>query len=165
MKTVADRIKHLHPCADAMTWAAGYTSAAKAWRECPDGSWMLWLLGMLSGPVGSKSRKKLVLAACKCARLALPHVPAGELRPLAAIEASERYCRGEATIDEVGAAARAARAAWAAARAAGAAGDAEAAGAAGAAWAAEAAGAAVLKTCADIVRDSYPKPPAIRINR
>ena len=134
MKTVADRIKHLRPCGNALTWAAGYTSAAKAWRECEDGSWMLWLLGRHSGPVGSKSRKKLVLAAYKCARLALTHVPAGELRPLRAIETAERYCRGEATIDDVEAAARAA-------------------------------GAAVRKQCADIVRESYPKPPAIRINR
>ena len=43
---------------------------------------MLWLLGKQSGPPESKSRKKLVLSACKCARLALKHVPKGEKRPL-----------------------------------------------------------------------------------
>jgi hypothetical protein len=80
-------------------------------------------------------RKEGVRAACLCAREALRYVPAGELRPLRAIETAEAWTRGEATIAQV----RAARdEAWAA----DAAYAAYAADAADAAYAADAADAA-----------------------
>jgi hypothetical protein len=56
---------------------------------------MLKLLGPMSGPPGSDERRPLVLAACECARLALPYVPNGETRPLAAIKAAERWAHGK----------------------------------------------------------------------
>ena len=54
-------------------------------------------------------RRRLVLAACACARTVLHLVPAGEDRPRVAIETAERWARGEATLDEVQ---RAREAAW-----------------------------------------------------
>ena len=126
----------LDACRAAREWAAGKT-LEQAWAECPRGDWMLWLAGRMD-----IDRKVLVHATCACARLALPHVLAGELRPLKSIEAAEAWTRGEATIEDVRAAAEAARAARAAAAAA--------------ACAAEAAAEkreSKLAECADIVRE------------
>jgi hypothetical protein len=47
----------------------------------------------------------VVRAACDCARTALRYVPGGEDRPRLAIETAEAWCRGEATEQEVCAAA------------------------------------------------------------
>jgi hypothetical protein len=85
-------------------------------------------------------REVLVRYACLVARTVLDKVPAGEDRPRIAIETAEAWTRGEATIEEVRAAADAAwdtpRGAYAAAYAA------DAAYAAAAAYAADAAYAA-----------------------
>ena len=157
-RTVADRIKHLKPCSEAMEWAAGYTSPAKAWAECERGDWMLWLTGSLSGKPGSEARKTLVLCACECARLALPYVTAGEKRPLAAIETAERWARDEAGVTLAAADyADCAAAHCAAAHCAAHCADYAAAQCAANAYSAN----AVLKDCADIVRKHYPRPPKI----
>ena len=142
----------LDACADALAWATPYgTEWERALAECPDRRWMTWLSGALMRR-GHLRREVLVLCACEYARTALRYVPAGETRPLAAIETAERWARGEATLDEVRAAADAAAdaddaaaaaayaaAAYAAADAAAAAADAAAAAYAYAADAADAA--------------------------
>ena len=186
---VDDDLVALGTCGDALDWARGYDTAQEAWDACERGDWMLWLLGMLAGPPESDSRRKLVLAACACARLSLPHVQAGEDRPRHAIETAESWARQEQGVTlamveaaawpagaagasagasgaSAGAAGASAWAAGAAAWAAWAAGAAWAAWAArAAAWAAEAAGAAgadraaTLRHCADIVRTAYPQYP------
>jgi hypothetical protein len=117
------------------------------------------------------------MAACACARLALPHAKDGAAR--AAIEMAEAWCRGEATVEQVRAAYAAADAAaayaYAATDAAGAAAYAAAYAAAAAAYAAAdaadaaaaaaadaaAARAATLRQCADIVRKHRPVAPEI----
>jgi len=121
-------LTRLDACREGREWAAGKTPE-QAWAECPRGDWLLWLAGLLG-----IDRKVLVHATCACARLALPHVPTGELRPLKSIEAAERWARGEATNEDVRAAAEAA-----------------AADAAAGAWGA--ALATKLAECADIVRE------------
>jgi hypothetical protein len=170
-------------CPDAIRWASRYDTLDDAWRKCKRGDWMLWYASRAGA-----DHVMIVRAACACARLALPHLPDGEDRPRLAVETTEAWCDGRATLDEVraaraaaGAAAWAARdAAWAAARAAGAAAwaaeyaagaAADAAGVAAwaaagaAAWAAEAADAAgaaesaALQHCADIVRGYFPMLP------
>jgi hypothetical protein len=129
----------LDACREAREWAAGKT-LEQAWAECPRGDWMLWLAGMLG-----IDRKVLVRATCACARLALPHVPAGERRPLKSIKAAEAWTRGKATIEDVRAAAEAAlEAAWTAWEAV----DVEAWTAAAAAWASAAAAWASAWTAA-----------------
>ena len=148
--TVADRIAHLDPCMEAIKWARGYTSPSKAWRECRRGDWMLFYAGKCSGPPESEGRKRLVLAACECARLALPRYEKRypkDNRVRNCIDVAERWAKGQATIAEL----REARAADAAAYAA-------AAAAAYAAYAADAR-ATMLAACADIVRKFYPAHP------
>ena len=170
----SDALKQYNPCADALAWARTQPSAAVAWRDCTRGDWMLWLVGQLSGPPESASRKALVLAACACARLALPHVPASEERPRIAIETAEQWARGENGVMLDNVKRGAAYAAYAAACAAYAAYAADAA-----AYAADVAYAAAhaayvgggigddytrkrtLSQVADIIRKHYPKPPRL----
>jgi len=140
------KIKKLGACSEAIEAAHQYETSQKLWEDCDRGDWMLWLIGKLSGEPGSDKRKRLVLAACKCARLALKLVPEGEKRPLRAIETAEKWARGEGnvTIKDVRAAAADAAAAAAAADATAYAADAAAAAAAAdaTAYAADAAAAA-----------------------
>ncbi|KKN40346.1 hypothetical protein LCGC14_0733980, partial [marine sediment metagenome] len=75
------RLRDVGACSDAVKWADEQPDLATAWSQCARGDWMLWLIGRLND-----DRKALVRCACACARLALPYVKAGELRPLKAIE-------------------------------------------------------------------------------
>jgi hypothetical protein len=83
-------------------WAAELlegTTLQQAWDLCPRADWLLWLLARTGA-----ERKLLTLAACACARTALPFVAAGEDRPRIAIEWIEAWARGEASLGEVRAA-------------------------------------------------------------
>jgi hypothetical protein len=103
-------------CHEATEWVEQTPgSPQELWESCPRGDWMLWLAAK-----AGVDRKQIVLAACTCARLALEHVKPGETRPLAAIEAAEKWARGEegVTLDQVRKAAAAAYAAAAYAAAA-----------------------------------------------
>ena len=154
-----DQLIQLGACSHAVQWADQYPSLQAAWDACEHGDWMLWLMGRTCGGIGSASRRTLVLAACACARLALPHVPAGKERPLLAIETAERWARRErgVTLDMVLAAARAAAAvADAAADAAAAVADVADADAAAAAR------TEALRTCADVVRSISPQAPTVQ---
>lgn len=141
-------------CRPALEWLQART-LAEAWEQSERGDWLLWLAAK-----AGVDRRRLVLAACACARLALVHVPPGEERPRVAIETAEAWCRGEATIEEVRKASRNADAAYAAYVAADAAADAAYAYAAADAAAADADARAsyqdrrqrALKKAADLVR-------------
>jgi len=88
-KKIIEKLIGMSACDEGVEYARSYRTMQEAWDRCERGDWMLWLLGRLAGPPESKSRKKLVLAACACARLSLDHIPAGEQRPLAAIDMAE----------------------------------------------------------------------------
>ncbi len=157
-------LEKLNACDDAVKWASKQKNRQQAWDDCERGDWMLWYAGKLSGEPESNKRRKLVLCACECARLALKYVPKGEKRPLKAIETAESWAREEGGgIEDVKYAARAAyAAAGAAADAAAYAAYAAAYAAYVAAYAADAAAYARNKTllkCVDIVRKHYPKYP------
>ena len=113
MKAWLSSIRRMGACGEAIEWGEQYGSLEDAWADCERGDWMLWLAGKLSGRSDSDSRKKLVLTACECARLALSYVKEGENRPLKAIEEAEKWARGEdgITLQDVRDAADAARAA------------------------------------------------------
>jgi hypothetical protein len=165
-------LEDLKACDPAVAFASNYSTLQDAWNACECGDWMLWFASRRN-----VKRETLVLAACECARLALPHTK--DPRVLACIETTERWCRGEATILQVRearayayayAAAYAAYAADAADADAAAAADAAAdaayadaaaadAAAAYAAYAADAARTKTLKLCADIVRKHFPTLP------
>jgi hypothetical protein len=111
MNNVSDLIRQYQPCYDALKWAENYTTPEDAWRECKRGDWMLWILGRLSGPPEGDSRKKLVLCACECARIALPLFERrwpGDNRVRKCLDTAERWARGDATIQELREARRAA---------------------------------------------------------
>jgi hypothetical protein len=116
-KSIIDQLHEMNACLEAVAWAKTQSGPVSAWRSCQRGDWMLWLAGKLYR--STEDRKRLVLAACECARLSLPYVPQGEMRPLRAIETAEKWARGEgATINDVRKAAAAAYAAYYAADAA-----------------------------------------------
>jgi hypothetical protein len=160
-------LEKYNACRDACTWATGRTVSEDSWLACERGDWLIWIAARLG-----VDRRLVVLAACDCARLALPRIPVDEARPRLAIETAERWARGEATIEEVRAAASAADAyatyatyaacaAYAASAAsavasAASAADAYATYAAHAASAASYAAYAALRTCADLVRARIP---------
>ena len=83
-------------CREARSWLNTQTDPHVAWETCERPDWMIWFARRRS-----VERKVLVRIACDCARTALRFVPEGEDRPRLAIEAAERWTRGEATIDEV----------------------------------------------------------------
>ena len=146
-----DLLVKLNACHDAQQWANTYPDLQTAWSACERGNWMLWLCGRLAGPQESASRKKLVLAACACARLSLQYVVKGETRPLKAIETAEAWANGAdgVSLDMVRAAAAAAYAASSAAAAA-----------AYSSSAASSSRSDTLKRCAEIMRAAYPMIPA-----
>ena len=84
-------------CTQSLDWAEGRTVSRESWEACERGDWLLWIAARLK-----LARKRVVYAACQCARQALVHVPAGEERPLAAIETAESWAldRG-ATLEDV----------------------------------------------------------------
>ena len=111
-----ERLLSFNPCFEAEDFIDSLpkSSPNAIWKKCERADWMLWLCGKLSGESESDSRRKLVLCACECARTALKHVPAGEERPIKAIETAERWARKEGvTLEDVDAAGMAAEAALA----------------------------------------------------
>jgi len=173
-----DKLNKLGACNEAVEWAKEMKNGQAAWDNCERGDWMLWLAGKTAGKPKSVKRKKLVLCACECARLALKYVPKGEDRPLKCIETAEAWARGEDSYDDLVEARRAASAsasasaAYASASASAASASAASASAYAsasdaAAYAASAYDAAyvtkTLKECADIVRKHYPKVPMVKL--
>src|SRR3989337_2935405 len=146
-------LKRKKACPEAVAWV-GTRDLVTAWRECERADWMLWFCGIMAGTKNWPTWQQVVLVMCTCARQALRFVPAGENRPLAAIEAAEVWAKMPTT-GTAGAAgpARTAGAGWAAGAAEAAARAAWADGVAD--WAAgEAAGHKIL---ADLVRKLIPR--------
>lgn len=92
-------LRCLFPCAESgevAQWAHKRRVSRAAYFACSRGDWML----RLAARVGV-DHKLVVLAACDCAELALPHVPAGENGPREAIGATRNWCRGAATLEQL----------------------------------------------------------------
>ncbi len=92
---------------DAVPWARPYGGDwERALAECRHCDWLFWLAArLLSRETGG--RDFAVRLACACARSVLHLVPAEEDRTRIAVEATERWVRGDGTEEE----ARAARSA------------------------------------------------------
>jgi hypothetical protein len=162
-----DRLRELNACPHAMEWANQYDDAQQAWDECPRGDWMLWWLGHEAGEPWSDSRRPLVGCAATCASLAPTGDGEHELARAWAIGAALRWSEGGPS-EELRAASSAADAAYtvATAYASYAAYAPYASYAASAASAAAAAARegrrAVLRECADIVREWFPHRAVLR---
>ena len=74
---------------------------ATFWRTTDKPQWMLWLIGRQIGIDEWPTPQEFVLATCACVEPVLKYVPAGDDRPRNAIETARRWCRGEATLEEV----------------------------------------------------------------
>lgn len=140
--TPAQFCAHFNACPDGAEFAAKYKTMAEVWDACPRADWLLWILGKLE----IRDEKKMRLFGCWCVRntkLADGRTVWDLLtdeRSRRAVEVAELFANGEASREELTAAARDAQAAryaaWAAAQAAQAAAQ---AAARDAAWAAQAA--------------------------
>ena len=97
-------------CQDTIDWVEDRT-IQQAWTDCQRGDWMLSLLETMKKEEGWLDEKEILLLGCWCARRALKYVPEGETRPLKAIEAKEKWAKGEITREEMDAAKAAARSA------------------------------------------------------
>lgn len=99
-KLILQLIK-IDACYEARAWvrAGEYRTLAAAWADCPRGDWMLWYAGILSGGSESAARKQLVLAACACARLALPSAQSPTVE--VCLETVENWANGKASLGEV----------------------------------------------------------------
>lgn len=130
MKT-EEKLQLLNAPESLRTWAIG-----KDWPEiidtCERGDWLLWL-----APRVGVRHKLVVLAAVRSARLAQQWMPGASIE---ALDVVEKWCRGEATDDQMRDAASAA--AYAAARVA---------------YVAYVAYAETLKKSADICRKAFGK--------
>lgn len=152
MNPLQTHLTTLGACSEAIEWAGAYISLRAAWDTCERSDWLLWYASRRG-----VDRNLVVLAACACARTAIPYAPAGDDRPRIAIETTEAWTRGDATLADVRAAAYAA--ASSAAYASAAASSAAAAYAASSASAAAAYAAAQRKahrTMCSLVRDLIP---------
>ena len=129
--TLREYAKQKGACAEGLKWL-GDRNLQQMWNECQRSDWMAWLLEQL----GYNDERVLRLYACWCVRQVW-HLLTDECSRTA-VEVAERFAVGEATRDELGAAADAA---WGAARAA-----------ADAARAAAARAAAARDAAADAVR-------------
>lgn len=93
-----DAMAKLGACNEAIAFVekSKKRTAKAIWYDCERGDWMLWLASK-----AHVDRKIVVAKACLYARQSLRFVRAGEDRPRLAIEAADRWTRGEATIEEV----------------------------------------------------------------
>jgi hypothetical protein len=98
MKKHITYLKKLNACPEVIEWANQFSTLQKAWNVCERGDWMLWLIGKQSDNPESKSRKKLVLTVCKCARLSLKYISKDEKRPLKVIQIAEKWAKGDNSI-------------------------------------------------------------------
>lgn len=106
-------LKKLGACSEGIKFAASAKDFQTAWETCKRADWMLWGLRK----IGFSDDKKMRLFACACIRL----TPAGkgktvwdllnDERSRNAVVVAERYASGEATGEELKAAADAAYAA------------------------------------------------------
>ena len=162
LSSARDLLARMNACDESSRWLAvlpSDTTPESAWSTCPRGDWLVWLLGRLHR-AGVLSRQTLTLAGCVAARTSLVHLAGTPWHApsLAAIETTERWCRGEATPEEVR---KARHAAWEARNADAAYAAAADAYAAAAAYAADAADAAAARAkrrqeIADAVRAVVP---------
>ena len=97
MTKLEKKLNTIDACPEALDWASSQKgSFQESWDKCERADWMSWLLNT----TGS-DHKKMVLVSCEIARTVLKYVPNNEKRPLEAIQVTEAWVRGEATLDEV----------------------------------------------------------------
>lgn len=85
---------------DSLAWTAGFGTR---WEEAMAGQEEKALMAIVGNLVlrGHAPRETFALGLCACARIALPLVREGDERPRLALEAAERWARGEVPLARV----------------------------------------------------------------
>ena len=102
-------LKKTNACHGAVMWAADTKDMREAWDTCQRADWMLWGLEKIDFDAN-----RLRAFACKCVRETPLHDGRKvwdlltDSRSREAVEVAERYCAGNATRDQLNAAANAA---------------------------------------------------------
>jgi hypothetical protein len=100
----------LGACAEALSWLqqdCARCDLAAAWERCESPAWLFKMFYRIGIP-----RERIILAACAVARLPLDRFWGETERrkwgdaPLECLLVTERWCQGEASLEEVGAARR-----------------------------------------------------------
>ena len=102
-------LKKFNACSSGQQWADSQKDYRTAWNTCNHDDWMLWI-----AKTADIDLKMLTLAKAKRARL-VEHLMTEE-KSLKALDVSEKFASGEATIEELNSAAYAAYAAYARAK-------------------------------------------------
>ena len=144
---IKQKLIDLDACREAREWADRKT-LSEIWEQCPRGDWMLWLARR-----AGVDKRTMTAAKADCAAT-IKHLMK-DPRSIKALETAQAYGRGEATDDELAAAADAAAAAAAAAYADAYAAYAAASAASAAADDASAASAAAYAAAAAAYADAY----------
>jgi hypothetical protein len=166
MNNYQSKLADMHACSDAIEWLEEqrFPTLQDAWDACERGDWMLWLIGRTTNHNDEAQLRKLTLAKARCAKLVI-HLMKDE-RSRNAVEVAERFGLGEATRQELDAAASSAYVAATntASASAYASADTGAAAYFTAAAAADAADACknMLARCADEIRTVYPAAPKLK---
>ena len=103
---IKQKLIDLDACREAREWADRKT-LSEIWEQCPRGDWMLWLARR-----AGVDKRTMTAAKADCAAT-IKHLMK-DPRSIKALETAQAYGRGEATDDELAAAADAADAAAAA---------------------------------------------------
>jgi hypothetical protein len=82
-----------------INWMISNETFNEAWAKCDKGDWMLFIAARASN--AEENHKRIVTAACRCARMVLQYIPDNDRRPLIAVETIEKWLKDEATTFEV----------------------------------------------------------------
>src|SRR5690606_31512598 len=91
-------IKKYHPCSEALRFRMQYQTFQEAWQACPRGDWMLWIAQRVGVDLRTLTRAKALCA------LTVRHLMKDE-RSIKACEVAIKFADGEATREELDAAA------------------------------------------------------------
>lgn len=94
-------IEKYRPCSEALRFRMQYQTFKEAWAECPRGDWMLWIAQRVGVDLRTLTRAKALCA------LTVRHLMKDE-RSVRACEVALKFADGEATREELAAAAYAA---------------------------------------------------------
>lgn len=97
MTKLEKKLNTIDACSESLEWAATQKGSFQdIWDNCQRGDWLLWLL------ITAKAKhQKMVMIYCKMIRNALVYIKNNEEIPLRAIEAIEKFIKGQTTIDDI----------------------------------------------------------------
>lgn len=98
--TVAEHLKKMGACSEAVAYSENYDTAEEAWKSCLRGDWMLWIITKInkSNP-WSEGRKKILGICLDCAETVHPLIHQCS-RGHDEIRVLRRWVSGEVDVEE-----------------------------------------------------------------